>query len=88
MVICGPLHAISRSPRGERGLKLTLPDNHIKSNMSLPPRGAWIEIDDRSIVSALAWSLPPRGAWIEIRYKLVQSFRRLGRSPRGERGLK
>ena len=38
-----------------------------KAGLSLPPRGAWIEIargaakDDQ-----LPGSLPPRGAWIEI----------------------
>ena len=34
--------------------------------MSLPVRGAWIEIRSRRNLIALAWSLPVRGAWIEI----------------------
>ena len=34
--------------------------------MSLPVRGAWIEICVLVFVSVLAWSLPVRGAWIEI----------------------
>ena len=35
--------------------------------MSLPPRGAWIEIPDAAgNVALTAASLPPRGAWIEI----------------------
>ena len=34
--------------------------------MSLPPRGAWIEIIELSKLIAALKSLPPRGAWIEI----------------------
>ena len=34
------------------------------------------------------WSLPTRGAWIEIWLSLYDMDRQLGRSPRGERGLK
>ena len=35
--------------------------------LSLPPRGAWIEIADmHSILDMPPRSLPPRGAWIEI----------------------
>ena len=35
--------------------------------MSLPPRGAWIEIMVDSLANiANGGSLPPRGAWIEI----------------------
>ena len=35
--------------------------------MSLPVRGAWIEIDQIPIVSQRVLSLPVRGAWIEIK---------------------
>ena len=39
--------------------------------MSLPPRGAWIEIlSSLSAREGQYWSLPPRGAWIEIIYAL------------------
>ena len=34
--------------------------------MSLPVRGAWIEITRRSYKGYTAESLPVRGAWIEI----------------------
>ena len=35
---------LSRSPRGERGLKSVLSNEKEKTKMSLPTRGAWIEI--------------------------------------------
>ena len=35
--------------------------------MSLPPRGAWIEmLFLAGCTPTKSWSLPPRGAWIEI----------------------
>jgi len=34
--------------------------------MSLPPRGAWIEMSIGSHIHQPCMSLPPRGAWIEI----------------------
>ena len=34
--------------------------------LSLPVRGAWIEIDDRKCLFAVLASLPVRGAWIEM----------------------
>ena len=34
--------------------------------MSLPVRGAWIEINASAQSSIADWSLPVRGAWIEI----------------------
>ena len=37
--------------------------------MSLPLRGAWIEILEEQSMSSCRWSLPLRGAWIEIRTK-------------------
>ncbi len=57
--------------------------------MSLPERGAWIEIIFRLVHrSEHGMSLPVRGAWIEIGYIRLcrKSFCR--RSLRGERGLK
>ena len=35
--------------------------------LSLPVRGAWIEIPSISMVSSRIRSLPVRGAWIEMR---------------------
>ena len=34
--------------------------------LSLPVRGAWIEIDNLRKGHRKLWSLPVRGAWIEI----------------------
>ena len=34
--------------------------------MSLPARGAWIEIAAQCMASGSLMSLPARGAWIEI----------------------
>ena len=36
------------------------------NRVSLPVRGAWIEITSPAIRKKLSWSLPVRGAWIEI----------------------
>ena len=57
--------------------------------MSLPVRGAWIEIPiPLEITRKRGVSLPVRGAWIEIgsRGRLLVAGAR--RSPCGERGLK
>ena len=57
---------VRRSPCGERGLKfLAVPIPSIGS-MSLPVRGAWIEIGAGQPYGGMFWSLPVRGAWIEI----------------------
>ena len=57
--------------------------------MSLPIRGAWIEICIRLMAD---WerpeSLPIRGAWIEICYVVRGHIGIASRSPSGERGLK
>ena len=56
-----------RSPCGERGLKSPCRCGRCKSWLSLPVRGAWIEIlllGGRGGASVA--SLPVRGAWIEI----------------------
>ena len=56
-----------RSPCGERGLKCNLLKNLVKLCLSLPVRGAWIEMNIvRSHPAQACWSLPVRGAWIEI----------------------
>ena len=57
--------------------------------MSLPVRGAWIEMCyERGTITPEITSLPVRGAWIEITD--ARDVRTLmdGRSPCGERGLK
>ena len=57
--------------------------------MSLPPRGAWIEIQELFLsLKKGRMSLPPRGAWIEIFSLLFYGYFHPCRSPRGERGLK
>ncbi len=56
--------------------------------MSLPVRGAWIEIVISATCVPRALSLPVRGAWIEMilsRFRVALARRR---SPCGERGLK
>ena len=37
---------------------------------SLPPRGAWIEINTIAAYLCQYLSLPPRGAWIEMELKV------------------
>ena len=59
-------YAESRSPCGERGLKLTCTKKYTVSALSLPMRGAWIEISPYSPQAKKRMSLPMRGAWIEI----------------------
>ena len=57
--------------------------------LSLPVRGAWIEMRYCKPVDQEFLSLPVRGAWIEI--FLLFASRQLkpsSRSPCGERGLK
>ena len=56
-----------RSPCGERGLKCVQRHNRQCAIMSLPVRGAWIEISAARRISSVRSSLPVRGAWIEIR---------------------
>ena len=58
----------SRSPCGERGLKSCYFFSFLMQVMSLPVRGAWIEIRIcQKLREEMCWSLPVRGAWIEIR---------------------
>ncbi len=57
--------------------------------LSLPVRGAWIEITRRaSGLQPSRTSLPVRGAWIEMTARCGFCTRRARRSPCGERGLK
>ncbi len=56
--------------------------------LSLPMRGAWIEIADEKANTSAAMSLPMRGAWIEIVSNPSQTMLAGRRSPCGERGLK
>ena len=84
-----PRTSSSRSPRGERGLKLRLILGRRKLVKSLPSRGAWIEIIIHyGHIRTLLMSLPSRGAWIEIQIHLDRRRKHARRSPRGERGLK
>ena len=54
---------------------------------SLPAWGAWIETLSESQIADNLKSLPAWGAWIETGARRW-TYRRLRRSPRGERGLK
>ena len=44
MESCGKSGLYSRSPHGERGLKSVWFSSKFRNNLSLPTRGAWIEI--------------------------------------------
>ena len=57
-----------RSPCGERGLKCVEIFGAPESALSLPVRGAWIEINQAPPHGGGSpESLPVRGAWIEMR---------------------
>ncbi len=60
----------------------------IIAKLSLPVRGAWIEILRVVGQSAKVVSLPVRGAWIEIFWTTPTLTPAPCRSPCGERGLK
>ena len=77
-----------RSPHGERGLKSLRSDAVRKHLLSLPTRGAWIEMPDLLYFRQATKSLPTRGAWIEIGKKGSYWASNRSRSPHGERGLK
>ena len=77
-----------RSPCGERGLKCKKKTEVEKLGVSLPVRGAWIEINMRQIEAEFDTSLPVRGAWIEIIRGGDEYSTGICRSPCGERGLK
>ena len=78
----------SRSPRGERGLKLPFCRPPKTKPESLPARGAWIETHGMGGCERRAAGRSPRG---ERGLKPSRSNRATcsaRRSPRGERGLK
>ena len=78
-----------RSPCGERGLKCVGKRLRERVALSLPVRGAWIEMAlPRAARDAGRPSLPVRGAWIEIAASSAVICRTCCRSPCGERGLK
>ena len=57
----------SRSPCGERGLKSSGAGSGVLPLVSLPVRGAWVEISPAGEASSgRCTSLPVRGAWVEI----------------------
>ena len=86
--VAAPL-AKGRSPHGERGLKCFRVPILRRHTVSLPARGAWIEIYPlQEVFPDLLWSLPARGAWIEIHSSGVKRRTIMCRSPHGERGLK
>ena len=63
----------SRSPCGERGLKLPAECVHCMQTGSLPVRGAWVEIgNSTAFISQPTRSLPVRGAWVEMLRKSEQ----------------
>ena len=78
-----------RSPHGERGLKFAGLGQNCPRFLSLPSRGAWIEIEfaDGGL-PGVGGSLPSRGAWIEIALAAGRHGWVCRRSPHGERGLK
>ena len=77
-----------RSPCGERGLKCGGNTHANRFYVSLPVRGAWVEMPALRCRSAPCPSLPVRGAWVEIYCSDGVSVCRRSRSPCGERGLK
>ena len=60
----------------------------LASLVSLPSRGAWIEIWRFLASYSARASLPSRGAWIEIFFIILFTSFLRSRSPHGERGLK
>ena len=79
----------SRSPQGERGLKLIESTNDMKNFASLSARRAWIEIAHPARMCILRPCRSPQG---ERGLKSAQTRRKSPsgrcRSPQGERGLK
>ena len=77
-----------RSPCGERGLKFVAIDTLTNVAMSLPVRGAWVEIhvDGRTSPGAAGRSpCGERGLKLNL---TPEEIKQLSRSPCGERGLK
>ena len=69
-------------------MKSLLVDGFELAVVSLPVRGAWIEIIICYSIFPDVKSLPVRGAWIEMTIAMRRLQRQQGRSPCGERGLK
>ena len=69
-------------------MKSPYPSGCVDMLMSLPARGARIEISKLNTRLSVAMSLPARGARIEINQGLIRSTALPSRSPQGERGLK
>ena len=76
-----------RSPPGERGLKYLSSAINMSVSLSLPSRGARIEIRMQGIAQANNGRSPPgeRGLKLTEIYNALKPYRR---SPPGERGLK
>ena len=53
---------LSRSPRGERGLKYDIKTSFNAGELSLPPRGAWIEISVSVLKGVSFMVAPPAGS--------------------------
>ena len=79
----------SRSPHGERGLKL-VDDGEVKvvAKGRSPHGERGLKWEISGIAPCYRQSLPPRGAWIEIPLFSLPDRRDIRRSPHGERGLK
>ena len=81
--------AQSRSPHGERGLKLDLSITLKAWYSSLPPRGAWIEISLPGMRRNEGQVAPPHGErGLKSQVETGRFAGESRRSPRGERGLK
>ena len=79
----------SRSPRGERGLKSRLESLQVSNKLSLPSRGAWIEIVSDLYDKYHLIRRSPRGErGLKCLGIVNEPLNDSGRSPRGERGLK
>ena len=85
---CVTANSAGRSPRGERGLKLTYAQ--LQSLLgSRSPRGErGLKQIPLIVLDKFGMSLPARGAWIETCFVVRATRRPARRSPRGERGLK
>ena len=81
-------HLRCRSPHGERGLKFQSQVSLENQRLSLPARGAWIEIAARAATSAPGPGRSPHGER-GLKFLRLDEDGRVGRrSPHGERGLK
>ena len=78
-----------RPPRGGRGLKYLRSLCIDRVCLSPSSRRAWIEIGHvLAVIDGEWWSPSSRRAWIEICSRRELQQRRIGRPPRGGRGLK